>query len=139
MKKTILMSMLCIAGIITARAEDKTAFKVWVESNNFQAYNLNALPVIKHVDGKLVVKAHGNDMGKYDIKDGMKITFSQEMAPGNANEDDDVTMADANVIVNKFLNGEAANINVTAADANKDGIITMADANETVNIFLNQE
>jgi hypothetical protein len=58
---------------------------------------------------------------------------------GDANGDGQVTMADANAIVNYFLAVDKStieNFDVTAADINGDGEISMADANAAVNIFL---
>lgn len=137
--KKIMTIILCIMSAICTKAEDKSAVSVWVESDNFQAYNISAKPVLKHVDNKLVVHLRNHDMGVYEIHDGMKITFSKECPNGNVNCDEGVTMADANAIVNQFLSNDVKNINVTAADANEDGTITMADANATVNLFLNNE
>lgn len=59
--------------------------------------------------------------------------------PGDANGDGDITMADANMVVNYFLaadKSQVSNINLSAADVNNDGNITMADANQIVNMFL---
>ena len=57
---------------------------------------------------------------------------------GDANRDNQVTMADANMVVNYFLDGTAEGISLPHADVNGDGQITMADANAIVNIFLGQ-
>ena len=54
---------------------------------------------------------------------------------GDANEDGDISMADANKVVNMFL--DAKGTYSKTADVNKDGEVTMADANLIVNIFLN--
>ena len=57
---------------------------------------------------------------------------------GDVNGDDEVTMADANMVVNYFLAvNKPEDFNVEAADVNGDGDITMADANMIVNMFLN--
>lgn len=57
---------------------------------------------------------------------------------GDVNNDDVITMADANAVVNYFLaSDKPADFNVDAGDVNCDGDITMADANQIVNIFLN--
>lgn len=56
---------------------------------------------------------------------------------GDVNNDDVITMADANAVVNYFLaSDKPANFNVDAGDVNCDGDVTMADANQIVNIFL---
>lgn len=58
---------------------------------------------------------------------------------GDANGDGEITMADANMVVNYFLaenKDSIDNFHFEAADANEDGDITMADANKIVNIFL---
>ncbi len=57
---------------------------------------------------------------------------------GDANRDNQVTMADANMVVNYFLGGTTEGISLPHADVNGDGQITMADANAIVNIFLGQ-
>lgn len=68
-----------------------------------------------------------------------KIAADAVALVGDANGDGQVTMADANAIVNYFLAEDKTtieNFDVTAADINGDGEITMADANAAVNIFL---
>lgn len=56
---------------------------------------------------------------------------------GDVNNDDVITMADANAVVNYFLaTDKPADFNVDAGDVNCDGDVTMADANQIVNIFL---
>ena len=56
---------------------------------------------------------------------------------GDVNNDDVITMADANAVVNYFLaSDKPADFNVDAGDVNCDGDVTMADANQIVNIFL---
>ncbi len=56
---------------------------------------------------------------------------------GDVNGDGEVTMSDANMVVNIFLGGNVAGADINAADINGDGEITMADANGIVNLFLN--
>ncbi len=59
--------------------------------------------------------------------------------PGDVNGDGNVTMADANAVVNYFLSTDKENItnfNVASANINGDEDITMADANQIVNGFL---
>lgn len=59
---------------------------------------------------------------------------------GDVNNDDVITMADANAVVNYFLaSDKPADFNVDAGDVNCDGDVTMADANQIVNIFLSGE
>lgn len=75
------------------------------------------------------------------VRKGAKVTNVPGAAAlvGDANGDGQITMADANAIVNYFLAEDKStieNFDVTAADANNDGQITMADANAVVNIFL---
>ncbi len=60
----------------------------------------------------------------------------------DANSDGTVSMADANIVVNYFLNTNKKTVNdidTIAADVNGDGQITMADANLIVNTFLNKQ
>ena len=60
---------------------------------------------------------------------------------GDVNGDGNITMADANAVVNYFLADDKSgitNFNVDAANVNGDDGITMADANAIVNMFLGQ-
>lgn len=56
---------------------------------------------------------------------------------GDVNGDGNITIADANMIVNYFLGSEPEGFVIDAADVNGDGNITIADANAVVNMFLN--
>ena len=68
------------------------------------------------------------------------VKISNELLSGDANGDDAVTMADANAVVNCFLNSSATDgFNYVTADVNGDSNITMADANAIVNMFLSGE
>ena len=59
---------------------------------------------------------------------------------GDANGDNDITMADANMVVNYFLAIEKPeDFDKMAVDVNQDGEVTMADANQIVNSFLGKE
>ena len=56
---------------------------------------------------------------------------------GDVNGDNDITMADANAVVNYYLAIEKPQgFDVESADVNDDGDITMADANVIVNMYL---
>lgn len=55
---------------------------------------------------------------------------------GDANGDGEVSMADANMVINRFLGKNSKGIVVKAADMNGDGKITMVDANIIVNMYL---
>ncbi len=57
---------------------------------------------------------------------------------GDVNDDGEVTIADANAIVNYFLGNEQEGFIREAADVNGDGEITVADANAVVNMYLNK-
>ena len=75
---------------------------------------------------QLVAAAPGFDYSKLGIM-------------GDVNNDESVTMADANAIVNYYLSTDKdANFPVDTADVNGDGDVTMADANGVVNEFLAQ-
>lgn len=57
---------------------------------------------------------------------------------GDADGDGEVTMSDANLVVNHYLGDGAANINEKNSDVDGDNTITMSDANAIVNIFLSK-
>lgn len=92
-------------------------------------------------ESPVILKQSGNDKQGIDI---IAIYATDEMPEpdfqlGDANGDGEITMADANMVVNYFLAEDKDaidNFHFEAADANEDGDITMADANKIVNIFL---
>ncbi len=58
---------------------------------------------------------------------------------GDVNHDGEITMADANMVVNYYLaTTKPSDFDKTLADVNGDDDITMADANMIVNMFLGQ-
>lgn len=58
---------------------------------------------------------------------------------GDANNDGEITISDANMVVNQFLGVEPKGINLRRADADRDGQVTVGDANIIVNTFLGGE
>lgn len=92
-------------------------------------------------ESPVILKQSGNDKQGIDI---IAIYATDELPEpdfqlGDANGDGEITMADANMVVNYFLaedKDSIDNFHFEAADANEDGDITMADANKIVNIFL---
>lgn len=80
--------------------------------------------------------AYSHDFVLANVREGeLKVL---ETPLGDVNFDGQVTMADANLVVNMFLSNNVGFSEKTqkAADVNEDGFITMADANKIVNIFL---
>lgn len=136
MRNYIITLFLLVACLLSATAQENTAIKIWTSNDSFHAYNLSSDPTLEHNIESLTIKTKRGLSGTYELKDGLKITFSELSAVGDVNGDNSVTMADANVVVNVFLGAKANNINVTSADVNGDGNITMADANQVVNMFL---
>ena len=70
----------------------------------------------------------------------IEITPASDVVMGDVNGDKNVTMADANAIVNYFLAEDKTtfnDFNAQAANVNGDDDITMADANAVVNMYLN--
>lgn len=55
---------------------------------------------------------------------------------GDVNDDGKVTMADANMIANHYLEKGNEGFNEKVADVNKDGKISVTDANEVINVYL---
>ncbi len=87
-----------------------------------------------------VLEAHVLDDEGVSTGSTLKVKFVRpEFIPGDVNNDGNVTMADANAVVNYFLaSDKPEGFRVAAADVNRDGNITMADANAIVNMFLGQ-
>ena len=68
---------------------------------------------------------------RWKVQTGHGIVF------GDVNNDNAITMADANAVVNYFLAADKpTDFKVDAADVNCDDDVTMADANQIVNMFL---
>lgn len=57
---------------------------------------------------------------------------------GDVNGDGEVTIADANMIVNYYLGNNPEGFVIEAADVNGDGEVTIADANAIANIYLGE-
>ena len=58
---------------------------------------------------------------------------------GDVNGDGEVTIADANMIVNYYLGNNPEGFVIEAADVNEDGEVTIADANAIANIYLREK
>ena len=58
---------------------------------------------------------------------------------GDANDDGIISIADANMVTNKFLDFETEGIVEENADVNKDGKVNISDANAIVNMYLGTE
>lgn len=58
---------------------------------------------------------------------------------GDVNGDGEVTIADANMIVNYYLGNNPEGFVIEAADVNEDGEVTIADANAIANIYLGEK
>jgi hypothetical protein len=72
----------------------------------------------------------------------IEITPASDVVMGDVNGDKNVTMADANAIVNYYLAEDKTTVNgfnEQAANVNGDEGITMADANAVVNMYLGAE
>ena len=68
------------------------------------------------------------------------VTSKPVFMKGDVNHDGSITMADANMVVNYFLDTKKPeDFDIETADVNNDGSITMADANMIVNMFLEGE
>ncbi|MBQ3804411.1 MAG: chitobiase/beta-hexosaminidase C-terminal domain-containing protein [Prevotella sp.] len=67
----------------------------------------------------------------------IEITPAASFLLGDVNNDNEITMADANAVVNYYLTpAQYPNFPVESADMNDDDEITMADANAIVNVYL---
>lgn len=67
----------------------------------------------------------------------IEITPAASFLLGDVNNDNEITMADANAVVNYYLTpAQYPNFPVKSADMNDDDEITMADANAIVNVYL---
>jgi hypothetical protein len=108
-------------------------------STNFAEVESGVIEITE--ESPVILKQSGNDKQGIDI---IAIYATDELPEpdfqlGDANGDGEITMADANMVVNYFLaedKDSIDNFHFEAADANEDGDITMADANKIVNIFL---
>ena len=130
-----------ISGLFTNGAELKY---VCLGGNQAWNWNDNDAPFRF---ARLLIK--NSKMTDGEIKAQMKADFpgyAEYLAGGNdknkgdVNGDNDITMADANAVVNYFLAIEKPQgFDVESADVNDDDDITMADANMIVNMYLEGE
>lgn len=88
------------------------------------------------------------------VNDATSITYPKGYAPdflidnenqmteyillGDADDDGQITMNDANIVVNYYLGNKVPYIDFQKADVDGDGTLTMSDANGIVNIYLGQ-
>lgn len=114
---------------------DVLQYNVTAEDNTVGRYpdGGNAYYVMRH---PTIGKA--NSMQESDLY--VAADYADEVAfiLGDVNGDGVVTVADANMIMNYYLNklDGTEKFNVKAADVNGDGVITMSDANAVVNMAL---
>ena len=111
----------------------------WSMTIECQESNVTIPKVFLGPVGK-VIEAHVVDDDGVSTGSTLKVQFVRpEFIPGDVNGDGNVTMADANAVVNYFLaSDKPEGFRVAAADVNGDKNITMADANAIVNMFLGQ-
>ena len=88
-------------------------------------------------DGKITLGVRNEGSPAWFAFNEIRIDLVPNSVMGDVNNDNKITMADANLIVNYYLApGNYPNFPVEAADLNDDHEITMADANAVVNIYL---
>lgn len=88
-------------------------------------------------DGKITLGVRNEGSPAWFAFNEIRIELVPNSVIGDVNNDNKITMADANLIVNYYLApGNYPNFPVEAADLNDDDEITMADANAVVNIYL---
>ena len=63
----------------------------------------------------------------------------QTLNTGDANGDGSVDVTDAVAVINAYLSGNNASINVGVADVNHDGVIDITDAVAIINLYLNSQ
>lgn len=144
MKKAIYSLLMLMVSVTSAVADgNNDGMYIWEPNNGKQiaAYNLSDYPLVTHetADGKLniVIRVDGEAVKTIPFADGLKITFGPAVAraTGDVDGDGQITMSDANMVVNHYL-GNATLSDVKAADVDGDGKITMSDANAIVNMYL---
>lgn len=71
--------------------------------------------------------------------DEIKAKIAEDASRGDANGDGEVSISDANAIVNHFLGGNPQPFNEKSADFDGDGEVTISDANGVVNKYLGDQ
>lgn len=113
---------------------------VWLKDGTKDYYQLAERPVAKFEDGTFHVVTNDKEMF-YPASDVRKFTMehgSEQILPGDANNDGVVNVNDIATIATFILNGHAEPWNEQNADANGDGTINVNDIAQTATIILNQ-
>ena len=85
------------------------------------------------VTGKVRIRLVQTSGSRVNIDD---ITLFAKPLRGDVNNDGEVTIADANLLINIILGGSADASTMKRADTNKDGEIGIADINDVIDIIL---
>lgn len=87
------------------------------------------------INNAVYAKPNGSRIGMPSVT--IPITI-KEMEKGDANNDQEVTIADVVTIVNRILNNENDSFSQQGADSNNDGFIDVSDAQTTLNKVLHR-
>ena len=126
-------------GTISAEVYPATATNkafVWTSSNKGVATIDENGEITAIYDGQTTIKATAADGSNVVATCILKVIGP---LPGDSNDNDEVTIADAVNTANYAVGNEVGKFNFRAADVNGDNRVTLADASGTISIILEQE
>ncbi len=136
MKKLLLLAMLAIVLVVSARAQQQgsvaeqskdSCLVVWLKNGSQEKVKLDLTPNITYVGDSVMIET--TETLKFAFKDIRKMTFiPRKQLKGDINGDNMVNMVDVNKIVSLILNGSYEE----AADVNNDKVVNAADLVEVI-------
>jgi hypothetical protein len=108
---------------------------IWTSSADSVATVAPDGTVTSVYDGEAIITALATDGS--GVKAECRVTVVPP-TPGDANDDDRLTVSDAVAIANYIVGNVNSGFNLRAADANGDGAVTIADAVVTIDLVLKQ-
>ena len=124
---------------VSATANQDFDFLGWYENGTLISSEPSFQYQMKGQDCWLVAKFKYNPESPSDPVSYQENVDNQDDIPGDINGDGIVDITDAVALINRYLSGTTASLNLSIADLNNDGVIDITDAVAIVNKYLRNE
>jgi hypothetical protein len=124
---------------ISATANQDFDFLGWYESGTLISSEASFQYRMKAQDCWLVAKFRYNPANPDDPVAQQDDVDNPESIPGDINGDGVVDITDAVALINRYLAGTTASLDLSIADLNNDGVVDITDAVAIVNKYLKNE